>query len=78
MLKISVKCHEHGEELTCSMTNNILYVDPLSCSECAALAKDAGRGELLKEQAEMMGEKANLGWRQVNNMARLACGLSRS
>lgn len=75
MLKLNVKCHEHGEELACSMTDNVLYVDPLSCSECAELAKQAGRSQLLQEQAEMMGSKARPSWQDVNAMARLCCGL---
>ena len=76
MLKLQVKCHEHGEDLICSITDNVLYVDPLSCSGCAEIAKSAGRSQLLREQAEMMGEKVDLTWRERNDVARLACGMT--
>ena len=69
-MELKIKCHEHGEEITGSITNGVLFVDPMTCSQCVEKMELIGREKLLLEQAEEMGQKRETPWQLKNDMAR--------
>jgi hypothetical protein len=71
-MEIKIKCHEHGEVIDGSITNGVLFIDPMQCSQCVERMELIGREKLLLEQAEEMGQKRETPWQARRDMIRYA------